>query len=208
MSARVAVIDYGMGNLRSVEKGFEKMGVDAFVTGDAKEVAAADGVVLPGVGAFADAIAHLRETGLAEAAMAAIDSGRPFLGICLGLQLLFERSFENGEHEGLGVFGGNVEKLTGDVKIPHMGWNQLHKQKDLEVLTEVPEGTDFYFVHSYVVKPTQPEVIAVTTDYAGEFVSGVARDNVVAFQFHPEKSGLVGLSILKSFGEICAREST
>ncbi len=207
MSARVAVIDYGMGNLRSVEKGFEKMGVDAFVTGDAKEVAAADGVVLPGVGAFADAIAHLRETGLAEAALAAIDSGRPFLGICLGLQLLFERSFENGEHEGLGVFGGNVEKLTGDVKIPHMGWNQLHKQKDLEVLTEVPEGTDFYFVHSYVVKPTQPEVIAVTTDYAGEFVSGVARDNVVAFQFHPEKSGLVGLSILKSFGEICARES-
>lgn len=207
MSARVAVIDYGMGNLRSVEKGFEKMGVDAFVTGDAKEVAAADGVVLPGVGAFADAIAHLRETGLAEAALAAIDSGRPFLGICLGLQLLFERSFENGEHEGLGVFGGNVEKLTGDVKIPHMGWNQLHKRKDLEVMTEVPEGTDFYFVHSYVVKPTQPEVIAVTTDYAGEFVSGVARDNVVAFQFHPEKSGLVGLSILKSFGEICARES-
>ena len=206
MSGRIAVIDYGMGNLRSVEKGFEKMGVDAFVTGNPKKVAAADGVVLPGVGAFADAIAHLRETGLADAALAAIDSGRPFLGICLGLQLLFERSFENGEHEGLGVFGGNVEKLTGDIKIPHMGWNQLHKQQDLEVLADVPEGTDFYFVHSYVVKPTRREVVAVTTDYAGEFVSGVARDNVVAFQFHPEKSGQVGLSILKHFGDVCARE--
>ncbi len=206
MSGRIAVIDYGMGNLRSVEKGFQKMGVDAFVTGDAKEVAAAAGVVLPGVGAFADAIAHLRETGLADAVLTAIDSGRPFLGICLGLQLLFERSFENGEHEGLGVFRGNVEKLTGDIKIPHMGWNQLHKRQDLEVLAEVPDGTDFYFVHSYVVKPTQPDVVAVTTDYAGEFVSGVARDNVVAFQFHPEKSGRVGLSILKRFGDVCARE--
>ncbi len=201
MSGQVAIIDYGMGNLRSVEKGFEAMGVDAFVTGDPAAVAAAERVVLPGVGAFGDAISHLRESGLAESVLAAVRSGRPFLGICLGLQLLFERSFEDGEHEGLGVFGGSVTRLPDSVKVPHMGWNQVEKKQELPVLADVPNGTDLYFVHSYVVRPTDPAIIATTTDYAGGFVSGVAHDNVVAFQFHPEKSGAVGLTILKQFGQ-------
>lgn len=203
MSGRIAIVDYGMGNLRSVEKGFEKVGIDAFVTGDSEQVFAAAAVILPGVGAFADAMDQLRATGLADSIQEVIRAGRPFMGICLGLQLLFERSYENGEYQGLGVFKGTVERLPSGVKIPHMGWNQVKKVKDLDVLADVPDGFDFYFVHSYVVRPSDPAIIATSTDYAGEFASGVAKDNVMAFQFHPEKSGKIGLSILRRFGVAC-----
>jgi len=200
----IAIIDYGMGNLRSVQKGFEKVEVDAAIVDEPAAVAGAAGVVLPGVGAFVDAIGQLRKSGLDQAVLEAIKSGKPFLGICLGLQLLFERSFEDGEHTGLGVFAGAVERIPAGVKIPHMGWNQVKQVRDMPLYSGVPDSADFYFVHSYVARPTDPAVIAATTDYGGDFASGVARDNVYAFQFHPEKSGLIGLEILRNFGRLSA----
>lgn len=198
----IGIIDYGMGNLRSVQKGFEKVGVDAVIVDEPAAVARAQKVVLPGVGAFFDAMRQLRESGLDRAVLDAIAGGKPFLGICLGLQLLFEKSYEDGEHTGLGVFAGTVERISADVKIPHMGWNQVKQVRESPLLRNVPDGADFYFVHSYVAKPADPSVIATTTDYGGDFVSGVARDNVWAFQFHPEKSGVIGLEILRNFGAL------
>lgn len=199
----IAILDYGMGNLRSVQKAFEKVGVEAAITADPDEALEAAALVLPGVGGFSDAMAHLKSTGLHEVIIESINKGRMFLGICLGLQLLFERSFEDGEHLGLGVFEGTVERLPEGVKIPHMGWNQIEKTRDLPLLGGIDDGTNFYFVHSYVVRPKNLEIVATVTDYGKEFVSGVSRDNVFAFQFHPEKSGSVGLSILKNFGDLC-----
>ncbi|MCK4268006.1 MAG: imidazole glycerol phosphate synthase subunit HisH [Actinomycetia bacterium] len=199
----IAILDYGMGNLRSVQKAFEKVGVEAAITADPDEALEATALVLPGVGGFSDAMAHLKSTGLHEVIIESINKGRMFLGICLGLQLLFERSFEDGEHLGLGVFEGTVERLPEGVKIPHMGWNQIEKTRDLPLLGGIDDGTNFYFVHSYVVRPKNLEIVATVTDYGKEFVSGVSRDNVFAFQFHPEKSGSVGLSILKNFGDLC-----
>lgn len=199
----IAILDYGMGNLRSVQKAFEKVGVEAAITADPDEALEATALVLPGVGGFSDAMAHLKSTGLHEAIIESINKGRMFLGICLGLQLLFERSFEDGDHLGLGVFEGTVERLPDGVKIPHMGWNQIEKTRDLPLLGGIDDGTNFYFVHSYVVRPKDLEIVATVTDYGKEFVSGVSRDNVFAFQFHPEKSGSVGLSILKNFGDLC-----
>ena len=199
----IAIIDYGMGNLRSVQKAFEKVGVEAAITADPDEALEATALVLPGVGGFSDAMAHLKSTGLHEVIIESINKGRMFLGICLGLQLLFERSFEDGDHLGLGVFEGTVERLPEGVKIPHMGWNQIEKTRDLPLLEGIDDGTNFYFVHSYVVRPKNLEIVATVTDYGKEFVSGVSRDNVFAFQFHPEKSGSVGLSILKNFGDLC-----
>lgn len=199
----IAILDYGMGNLRSVQKAFEKVGVEAAITADPDEALEATALVLPGVGGFSDAMAHLKSTGLHEVIIESINKGRMFLGICLGLQLLFERSFEDGDHLGLGVFEGTVERLPEGVKIPHMGWNQIEKRRDLPLLEGIDDGTNFYFVHSYVVRPKNLEIVATVTDYGKEFVSGVSRDNVFAFQFHPEKSGSVGLSILKNFGDLC-----
>ncbi len=199
----IAILDYGMGNLRSVQKAFEKVGVEAAITADPDEALEATALVLPGVGGFSDAMAHLKSTGLHEVIIESINKGRMFLGICLGLQLLFERSFEDGDHLGLGVFEGTVERLPEGVKIPHMGWNQIEKTRDLPLLEGIDDGTNFYFVHSYVVRPKNLEIVATVTDYGKEFVSGVSRDNVFAFQFHPEKSGSVGLSILKNFGDLC-----
>ena len=199
----IAIIDYGMGNLRSVQKGFEQVGCEAVITGDAGVVGAAAGVVLPGVGAFGDAMAHLRSSGLEEAVKAAISSGRPFLGICLGLQLLFTTGYEDGVHAGLGIFDGTVEKLPAGVKIPHMGWNQITKVKDAPILSDVPDNANFYFVHSYAVRPDDTSLTATLTDYAGGFVSGIVSGNVSAFQFHPEKSSGAGLRILRNFGGMC-----
>lgn len=199
----IAIIDYGMGNLRSVQKGFENVGYTAVITSDADVVSTADGVVLPGVGAFGDAMAHLRSSGLDEAVKTAILAGRPFLGICLGLQLLFAAGYEDGEHAGLGIFDGTVEKLPAGVKIPHMGWNQITKVKDAQILRDIPDDANFYFVHSYAVKPGDNSLTATLTDYAGGFVSGIVRDNVSAFQFHPEKSSAAGLQILRNFGGMC-----
>ena len=200
----IAIVDYGMGNLRSVQKAFEKMGNSAEIVDTPANVEKAAAVVLPGVGAFADAMAQLKSRGMDKALRDAIDAGKPFLGVCLGLQLLFEQSFEDGQHEGLGVLSGSVRQLSGGVKIPHMGWNRLQARKRSPLLKGTPEDCYFYFVHSYVVEPTDPDVVLTTTEYAGEFVSGVEKDNVTAFQFHPEKSGDCGLNILRNFGKLAA----
>jgi imidazole glycerol-phosphate synthase subunit HisH len=200
----IAIIDYGMGNLRSVQKGFERVGHEAIVTSDPAEVARAEKVVLPGVGAFEDAIAELRRLRLVEPVLAAIDSGKPFLGICLGLQLLFETSHENGRHEGLGVLPGEVVRfdLPKEYSVPHMGWNDLIVRRPAPLLDGIADGSQFYFVHSYYVVPTQPEVIAAETDYHRPFCSMIWRDNLFATQFHPEKSQAVGLRMLKNFASL------
>lgn len=198
----IAVVDYGMGNLRSVQKAFEKVGYAAEIVETRRAIEKAAAVVLPGVGAFADAMAQLRSRGMDKALLDAIDAGKPFLGVCLGLQLLFEQSFEDGRHEGLGVLSGSVRLISGDVKIPHMGWNRLEAKKSSHLLEGTPEDCYFYFVHSYVVEPAEPEIVLTTTEYAGGFVSGVEKDNVTAFQFHPEKSGDCGLNILRNFGKL------
>jgi glutamine amidotransferase len=200
----IAIIDYGMGNLRSVQKAFEKVGHQAIVTSDPVQVAAAAKVVLPGVGAFEDAAAELRRLDLVKPVLQAIDSGKPFLGICLGLQLLFDVSYENGRHEGLGVLRGECVRfdLPKDFAVPHMGWNQLNIRRPAPVLSGVAEGAYVYFVHSYYVAPKDADVIAAETDYGGSFCAMVWRDNVFATQFHPEKSQAEGLKMLKNFAEL------
>jgi glutamine amidotransferase len=200
----ITIVDYGMGNLRSVQKGFEKVGHAARVTSDPAEVAAASKVVLPGVGAFEDAVAELRRLDLVGPVLASIEAGKPFLGICLGLQLLFERSYENGVHEGLGVLRGEVVrfKLPPGYSVPHMGWNQLLVRRRPPILDGLAEGTYVYFVHSYYVVPEDEGVIATETDYGGRFCSMIWRDNVFASQFHPEKSQTDGLRILRAFAEL------
>lgn len=199
----ISIIDYGMGNLRSVQKGFEKVGHQATITSDPEQVLAADKVVLPGVGAFEDAIAELRQRKLDGPILKAIDSGKPFLGICLGLQLLFESSYENGQHKGLGVLPGEVVRfeLPEEYSIPHMGWNQLQIRRPAPILEGIPDGTHFYFVHSYYVVPRDPKVIAVEAEYGKPFCAMVWRDNLFATQFHPEKSQAWGLRMLKNFAE-------
>jgi imidazole glycerol-phosphate synthase subunit HisH len=203
----IAIIDYGMGNLRSVQKAFEKVGHQAVVTSDPAQVAAAAKVVLPGVGAFEDAIAELRRLDLVKPVLQAIDSGKPFLGICLGLHMLFDVSYENGRHEGLGVLRGDVVRfdLPKGFTVPHMGWNQLDVRRPAPVLNGLADGAYVYFVHSYYVVPKDAEVIATETDYGGPFCSMVWRDNIFATQFHPEKSQAEGLKILKNFAELPGR---
>jgi glutamine amidotransferase len=198
---KIAILDYGMGNLRSVQKAFEKVGYAAEVTSDAEVARRADKIVLPGVGAFEDAIAELHRCGLAEPVVEAIRSGKPFLGICLGLQLLFEKSYENGEHQGLGVLSGDVVRfeLPPEYAVPHMGWNQLGLRRRPPILDGIEDGSYFYFVHSYYVVPRDVDVIAVETDYGRPFCSMIWRDNVFATQFHPEKSQAQGLRLLKNF---------
>ncbi len=200
----ITIIDYGMGNLRSVQKGFEKVGHEAVVTSDPQQVAAAGKVVLPGVGAFEDAIAELRRRRLVEPVLEAIASSKPFLGICLGLQLLFETSYEHGRHEGLGVLAGECVRfeLPREYSVPHMGWNQLAIRRRAPILEGIEDGAHFYFVHSYYVVPADPAVIATETDYAEPFCSMVWRDNLYATQFHPEKSQADGLRVLKNFAEL------
>jgi glutamine amidotransferase len=206
----IAIIDYGMGNLRSVQKGFQKVGHEAVVTSDPKAILDAHRVVLPGVGAFPDCMKNLREFGLVDTIHKVVESGRPFLGICLGLQLLFEEGDEFGVHPGLGILPGRVVRFPTKIennpeklyKIPHMGWNRIRIQRPAPHLRDVPDGSYFYFVHSYYVLPKDNSVAATTTDYGIEFVSSVWKDNIFASQFHPEKSQELGLRILKRFGEI------
>jgi imidazole glycerol-phosphate synthase subunit HisH len=200
----IAVIDYQMGNLRSVQKGFERVGHAAVVTSDPAEVERANKVVLPGVGAFEDAIAELRRRQLVEPIKSAIDQGKPFLGICLGLQLLFEVSYEGGRHEGLGVLPGEVVRfdLPPEYKVPHMGWNQANILRRAPALAGIPQGAHFYFVHSYYVVPRDAEVTAITAEYGRPFCAAVWRDNLFATQFHPEKSQSNGLRLLQNFAEM------
>jgi len=204
----VAIIDYGMGNLRSVEKGLQRVGVAAHITRDPTRIEAAAGVVLPGVGAFGACMDNLRRFGLVSAVRRVIDGGVPFLGICLGLQLLFDESEEFGPVKGLGIFRGRCVRFRDTdeptLRIPHMGWNRIHKRRDVPHLDGIDDGEFVYFVHSYYVVPDDPALAVTTTDYGGQFVSSIACDNVFACQFHPEKSQAVGLRILRNFGAIVA----
>ena len=205
----IAIIDYGVGNLRSVQKGFEFVGHDALITSDAETIQAAKAVVLPGVGAFRACMDNLRDSGLVKSVYKAVDSGRPFLGICVGMQILFSECDEFGPSKGLGIFAGPVvrfpiaEFASGEpLKVPHMGWNQLDIKRPAPLFAEVEEGDFVYFVHSYYPEPAEPDITAATTTYGVEFTSAVWRDNLLATQFHPEKSQTVGLKILKAFGAL------
>jgi glutamine amidotransferase len=225
----IAIIDYGMGNLRSVEKAFEKVGFDAIVTDSPEIIENADKIVLPGVGAFKDAKDGLRERNLIEPIKTHIKQNKLFLGICLGLHLLFTRSYEDGVHDGLGIIPGEVVRFKADrlninntgekkekvetvkafsvvnnqkLKIPHMGWNTIREKKEVPILKGLPADPYMYFVHSYFVIPDRDEVVAAETEYGVPFVSMISIDNIFAMQFHPEKSQQYGLMILKNFGEL------
>jgi glutamine amidotransferase len=204
MVGMIAIIDYGMGNLRSVQKALEAVGARAEVTCDPDRVRRAGKVVLPGVGAFADAIAELRRTGLGEAFADAVRAGVPCLGVCLGLQLLFDASEEDGLHDGLGLLPGRVVRFADrpGLKIPHMGWNTLRIRRPAPILGGLEGEPSVYFVHSYHARPDDPEVVAAEADYDGPFAALVWRDNLMACQFHPEKSQRVGLAMYANFAAI------
>ena len=198
----IAIIDYGMGNLRSVQKALEKVGASTRITQDPDEITNADKIVLPGVGAMSPAMEKLKALGLIAVINEVIANGKPFLGICLGLQLLFEKSSEGGLTNGLGVLKGSVERFT-SLKIPQIGWNQLNiKNTKVPILKGVDERSNVYFCHSYFVKPTDEKVVASTTNYGIDFTSSVYKDNIFGVQFHPEKSQTIGLQILKNFHEL------
>lgn len=195
---RIAVVDYQAGNLRSVEKALQRFGADAVVTGDSDAVAGADALVFPGQGANDSSMRHLRSSGLVEPIREFVGSGRPFLGVCLGLQLLFEGSDE-GVEPGLGLIPGWVRRLPGGVKVPHMGWNRVDLRGDHPVFDGVASGSYFYFVHSYYPDPADDHLTTGTTSYGVRFCSAVGWDNAAAVQFHPEKSGAIGLRIYENF---------
>jgi glutamine amidotransferase len=198
----IAIIDYGMGNLRSVHKAFEAVGHESVVTREARIIADANHVVLPGVGAFGDCMANLEQYELIDPICAAIKSGKPFLGICLGLQLLFTESEEFGTNKGLGIIPGRVRKFVLDttLKVPHMGWNEVEIVRPAPPFEGIRTGSHCYFVHSYYVEPADAGVTAAVTDYGHRFTSAVWKDNIVACQFHPEKSQGIGLQLIKNFG--------
>lgn len=196
----IAIADYGIGNLRSVQKAFNKLGYDAIITGDKALIESASHVILPGVGAFADAINLLKTTGLDKVIIAEANKGKPILGICLGMQLLFESSSESGIHEGLGLIKGKITRFDIDLKVPQVGWNAVKVAKPSKILNNV-DGEYFYFVHSFCAADINDETCGIT-DYSVEFTSAVEKNNIFGVQFHPEKSGESGLKILKNFAEI------
>jgi imidazole glycerol-phosphate synthase subunit HisH len=205
----IAIIDYGMGNLRSVQKGFEKVGFEAVVTSDPRVVLEAAKIVLPGVGAFRDCMRNLEQGGFVEPIRKVIRDGRPFLGICLGLQLLFTESEEFGLHKGLDIIPGRVVRFpegmmeNGEkLAVPHMGWNQIGFKTTSPLFNGIKDSSDVYFVHSYYVKPDDESVVSTLTNYGIDFCSSIAKDNLVATQFHPEKSQETGLRMLRNFGEM------
>ena len=201
----VAIVDYGVGNLFSLVSSFKAIGVPAVVTRDKSEIEKADKIVLPGVGAFGDAIEKLRNTGLDKVIVEQVSKGKELLGICLGMQLLFDKSYEYGEHQGLGLIKGNIKPIADviekDLKIPHIGWNALHLKKASQLFENVQDGQCVYFVHSYYADQCD-EYVTATAEYGIELTAAVARENVMGCQFHPEKSGAVGLAILKAFAQL------
>lgn len=201
----ITIVDYGMGNLRSVSRAFENQGYEVEVTSDREKISVAGGLVLPGVGHFGACVKNLQQLGLTDLIDSHIKSGKPFLGICLGLQVLFEQSEESPGYPGLGVFKGRVVRFprSRDLKVPHMGWNQIHFENGSPILKGIPDGSWFYFVHSYYVEPAEEGIRNITTDYGVTFTAAVERDNVFACQFHPEKSSELGLRILKNFASTC-----
>jgi imidazole glycerol-phosphate synthase subunit HisH len=200
----IKIVDYGMGNLRSVQKAFEKLGAQAVICTRPAELADAQKLVLPGVGAFRDAIHELRRAELDRPVLDHIAAGRPFLGICLGLQLLFEVSYEDGQWQGLGVLPGQVVRFQDapDLKIPHMGWNNVEMAQHVPLFAGIPSGSMFYFVHSYYVVPVEQSIVAGRTEHGTVFTSAIARDNIFATQFHPEKSQKWGLKLLANFAAL------
>jgi glutamine amidotransferase len=200
----IVIVDYQMGNLRSVQKAFERLGFAAEVSGDPQRVAEAEKVVLPGVGAFGDAMNELHSRGLIPAIEQAIGRGTPFLGICLGLQLLFDVSYEDGEHRGLGILPGKVVRfdVAPPLKVPHMGWNQVQVRRRMPLVEDLPAGAHFYFVHSYYVVPDDPELIVLESDFGHPFCAMIGRERLYATQFHPEKSQQQGLHLLQKFAEL------
>ena len=200
----IAIIDYGVGNLFSLVSSLKMIGADAVITGDPDVIRRADKLILPGVGAFADAIAKLRESGLDKVLRQEAANGKELMGICLGMQLLFEKSMEYGEHEGLGLLRGSVVPMEGvipsELKIPHIGWNALHFQKDHKLMKYIKENDCVYFVHSYYAVDCEDSLLA-TAEYGKELTAMVGKNNVMGCQFHPEKSGAVGLNILRAFCE-------
>ena len=204
----IAVIDYGLGNLRSVSKALEAVGAEVEVTNNSEKIAEAKAIVLPGVGAFHRGVENLKGLGIVPSIFKAIGEGKPFLGICLGLQLLFAESEEHGRPKGLNVIKGRVKRFSTDEKVPHMGWNSIKLKMQnakckMKIFAGIPEESYFYFVHSYYVEPENKDVIAATTDYGKEFVSAVNKENVWGVQFHPEKSTDLGLKILENFVALC-----
>jgi glutamine amidotransferase len=205
MSARIAILDYGMGNLRSVEKALEHVGVTATISNDVGEVRAADGVILPGVGAFPRAMERIRELGLDELIAERREEGVPLLGICLGLQLLFESSTELGGASGLGVLEGPVAEIEAeDLKVPHIGWEPVRWERDSRLTDGIPSETPFYFVHSFAPRPRADDLLG-SAEYGARFACAAERDNVFGVQFHPEKSSSAGLRLLSNFAGVCAR---
>ncbi len=200
----IVIVDYGMGNLRSVQKAIEAVGHSAEISGDPDRIKTASKVILPGVGAFADAIAELRRTGLGDAFKEAVAAGKPCLGVCLGLQLLFDYSEEDGLHEGLGLLRGRVVRFATQpgLKIPHMGWNTLRVKRPAPLLAGLPDSPSVYFVHSYYASPANPDDVAAEADYPDPFAALVWRDNLMAAQFHPEKSQRVGLAMYANFAAL------
>lgn len=204
-SPRIAIVDYGAGNLRSVAKALERSALQPVITDDPAQVRAADGLVLPGVGAFADAVTNLRETGLSDSVLESIEMGHPYLGLCLGLQVLFDEGDEYGCHPGLGLIAGRVERfpdLASDGQalcVPHIGWNRVHFRGDHPMLEHLPEVDCFYFVHSYCAVPRDPRVCVGTAEHGGEFTAAAAMDGVFAVQFHPEKSQHAGKRVIDAY---------
>ena len=203
----IAIVDYGMGNLKSVENAFKSMGYEATITRDPARILDSSGLVLPGVGAFRDCMRNLNTYGLKKSLYKFIESNKPFLGICLGFQVLFEESEEFGLCKGLGILKGRVVRFPEDkLKIPHIGWNTVKIKKECPFLEGIKNFSYFYFVHSYYVIPGEKEIIVTTTDYGVEFTSSIWKDNIFACQFHPEKSQRLGLKILKKFAEISQKD--
>jgi glutamine amidotransferase len=201
----ISIINYNMGNIKSVENAFKHIGADVLVTGSPDDMDRAAGVVLPGVGAFRDAVDNLKENGLDKKIVETVQSGKPFLGICIGLQVLFEYGMEGGKNRGLGIFGGTVEKIPDGVKIPHMGWNRIKiLKRDSRLFEDVDDGESFYFVHSYHTVCRDRKIISSTTDYGVDIVSSIELKNIYGLQFHPEKSSRSGLKILRNFVKICS----
>ena len=207
----IAVIDYGMGNLRSVENSLRVVGAEGKATSNPQVILNSKAVILPGVGAFKDCMANLEKLDLIDCVQKSAQSGKPFLGICLGLQLLFSESEEFGLYAGLDLIPGKVRKFqfsqkNRDLKIPHMGWNQVKIEVESPLFKGIPDNSYFYFVHSYYVDPEDKNVIVATTSYGDDFVCGVRKNNIYAFQFHPEKSQKLGLTLLKNFSDLVIKK--
>ncbi len=198
----IAIVDYGMGNLRSVENALDFLGIESIITSDKETIFNSDGIILPGVGAFPDAIDNIKEAGLDKVLKEAVNKGKPLLGICLGMQLLFEESDEVKLSKGLGFLKGRIEKLNIDLKVPHMGWNSLNMEKESTILNGIEKGSHVYFVHSYYAVTGEEGILNAYADYGVKVPGVVSKGNVYGIQFHPEKSGEVGLRMLKNFGEM------